>query len=304
MLRILVEDTAAQQIPEDLLLHPHPHQILQSGGHSPIEGSTKRSSIDILRDQKPIVPPIRTTTPVLEETVKATLSPLLSPGPGRSPRPSGEFGRASFDALRRESTDLNKLSRRSMDLTRLNMDGPARISSTSSRRSLSRSRSRPPQKRTVSDQPKKTSDKQDSSDSFVQSLEDPSSSAIGPSPSEETQGSASQILQGSEVFFSPTIQRSQSASRQRTENSLGTNVLSQSPTRFGDQLQNPFPKHAATTGSIEGSLNGQPEALSTPTLQSIVKAGSYPLQRAAGFATYLNKHSKRMSTLLATESMG
>jgi sterol 3beta-glucosyltransferase len=35
-----------------------------------------------------------------------------------------------------------------------------------------------------------------------------------------------------------------------------------------------------------------------------VKAGSYPLQRAAGFAGYLKDHSKRMSSLLATESMG
>ena len=43
---------------------------------------------------------------------------------------------------------------------------------------------------------------------------------------------------------------------------------------------------------------------SAPTLQNIMKAGSYPLQRAMGVAGYLNKHSKRMSNLLATESMG
>jgi sterol 3beta-glucosyltransferase len=51
------------------------------------------------------------------------------------------------------------------------------------------------------------------------------------------------------------------------------------------------------------TVEGEPST-SAPTLQSIVKAGSYPLQRAAGFAGYLNRHSKRMSNLLATESMG
>ena len=42
---------------------------------------------------------------------------------------------------------------------------------------------------------------------------------------------------------------------------------------------------------------------SSPTLQDLVKAGSYPLQRAAGFAGYLKNKSGRMSKLLASESM-
>jgi sterol 3beta-glucosyltransferase len=42
----------------------------------------------------------------------------------------------------------------------------------------------------------------------------------------------------------------------------------------------------------------------TPTLQSLTKMGAYPLQRAGAFAEYLNRQSRRMSSLLATESMG
>jgi len=62
--------------------------------------------------------------------------------------------------------------------------------------------------------------------------------------------------------------------------------------------------HAATIDLIEKSKADQLDGGSAPSLQNLVKAGAYPLQRAAGFANYLNRHSKRMSTLLATESMG
>ncbi|OAL31419.1 hypothetical protein AYO22_01011 [Fonsecaea multimorphosa] len=42
---------------------------------------------------------------------------------------------------------------------------------------------------------------------------------------------------------------------------------------------------------------------SSPTLQDLVKAGSYPLQRAGAFADYLKSRSSSMRKLLATESM-
>lgn len=60
-----------------------------------------------------------------------------------------------------------------------------------------------------------------------------------------------------------------------------------------------------TTGSTDGCNVGAVEPINSGnSLQSFVKAGAYPLQRAAGFASYLNQHSKRMSSILATESMG
>ncbi|KOS22177.1 Sterol 3-beta-glucosyltransferase [Escovopsis weberi] len=69
----------------------------------------------------------------------------------------------------------------------------------------------------------------------------------------------------------------------------------------------PLDTRAQTTGHSE-ALGYQRQTdtptPSTPTLQSITKMGAYPLQRAGAFADYLNKTSKRMSTLFATESMG
>jgi sterol 3beta-glucosyltransferase len=285
-----VEDTIAKQIPEEMLMPT----IASGGAASPKDGASKRSSMH-LTNERPIVPPIRTTTPVLGDAVKATLSPMLSPSPGgASPRVSNDFSRASFDGMRR-SMDLSNFGRRSMDLSRLNMDGHLANSSTSaSGRSLSKTR---PDKR--------TSEKQDSSDSYVHSLDEPESSAALASASDETQGSASQILRGSDVIFKPTIQRTASASRTRDQDK--TISRADSPRRAGTFREGRIggqPRHASTTGSFAGSTSGQTEPPSTPTLQSLVKAGSYPLQRAAGFAGYLNRHSKRMSTLLATESMG
>lgn len=197
---------------------------------------------------------------------------------------------------------MNKLSRRSVDLNRLNTDGPASRSTSLSRsgRSLSGNRLKERQ----------PSEKQDSSDSYVHSLEEPGSSAIAQSASDETQGSASQILRGSEVFFSPTIQRSASATRRRDgDSALGTQTLSRSPNRLSSVKTDglPKPRHANTTGDLAAVGTQQLESTAsgpTPTLQSLVKAGAYPLQRAAGFAGYLNRHSSRMSKMLATESMG
>jgi sterol 3beta-glucosyltransferase len=186
-----------------------------------------------------------------------------------------------------------------MDLNRLNFDGAGRRSVSTSRRSLSRNR--------LGD--RRHSGKQGSSDSYVHSLEEPGSSGALPSASEETQASASQILRGSDVFLSPTIQRSASASRRRSQ-AVNNEALADSPTRITSRDNSntstmPPPRHANTIDSMGGSQTGRDEAsASAPTLQNLVKAGAYPLQRAAGFAGYLNKHSKRMSNLLATESMG
>ena len=287
MLKILVEDTTARQIPEDLLSPPPP----VDGNASPKGVSSKRSSMQATRETKPTLPPIRTTTPALEDSVRATLSPM-SPGGGLSSRPSMDASRASSDALRR-SMDLTKFGRRSVDLSRLNMDGPPRRSFSASRRSSSRQRLE-----------RRPSEKQGSSDSYVHSLEEPGSSAAIASASEETQASASQILRGSDVFLSPTILRTHSASKSRGRDVLAPEPRTESPSRNSiNRRSTPQPpKHAATTGSIEGSDKGNIEA--SGSLNNIMKAGSYPIRGALGVAGYLNKHSKRMSNLLATESMG
>ncbi|KAI9641319.1 Sterol 3-beta-glucosyltransferase [Ciborinia camelliae] len=290
VLKILVEDTIAQKIPEQLLSP----RITAADSR----GSSKRTSFQVSHKQKPHVPPLQTKAPALEEHVRATLSPLLSPRAG-SPRTSTDMSRSNSDIFRR-SLDINKFGRRSIDLNRFTGEGSTSPSanSASTRRSLSANRL---------NQEKRTS-KQGSSDSYVHSLEEPGSSEAAPSASDETQASASQILRGSDVFLSPTIQRSPSAVRNKEKDDLQSpesrslaspkKSIDVSPTRTQR------PQHAATTGSISASNAGQVEITSGPSLQSLVKAGTYPLQRVSGFAGYLNRHSKRVSTLLATESMG
>lgn len=118
----------------------------------------------------------------------------------------------------------------------------------------------------------------DSSDSNLQSsTDDPSYSNLGASVHDDP--SASQILRGSEVFRSPTLRRSPSSTP-----SAETESRAPRPDRptDSDVAQRP----------------------TTPSLQSITKMGSYPLQRAGALADYLNKTGKRMSSLLASESMG
>jgi sterol 3beta-glucosyltransferase len=287
VLKILVEDTTAQQIPDELLSPRTANDEI----HSPKTGNSKRSSMHLEKESKPINSP---PPPMLEENVRATLSPLIGT---QSPRASTDVSRASSDMLRK-SIDLSKFGRRSVDLNRLNMEG-GRRSMSASRRSASRNRLGDDRRQLI---------KQGSSDSYVHSLEDPASSGALQSNSDETQASASQILKGSDVFFSPTIQRAASTSQRRARGPNTPEARTQSPSRNTANLAgsaHPAIKHAATTGSIGESSSGQAELSGTaPTLQNLVKAGSYPLQRAAGFAGYLNKHSKRMSTLLATESMG
>jgi sterol 3beta-glucosyltransferase len=291
VLRILVEDTTAKQIPEDLLSPAVPKDERPSPKRSTSHQS-RRTSAQLPQEIRPSMTlPIPADTPVLEESVRATLSPI---GVVQSPRASVDISRASSDAYRR-SMDLTKFGRRSVDLNRMNMDSGGRRSMSASRRSLSRNRL----------DEKNPSEKQGSSDSYVHSLEDHGSSAVLPSGSDDTQASASQILRGSDVFLSPTIQRSSSASRPRDADSQPKLPISHSPTRSDTINSRPRPKHALTAGTLAGPSSQQSDQnMPGPSLQNLVKAGAYPLQRAAGFAGYLNRHSKRMSTLLATESMG
>ncbi|KXJ89278.1 hypothetical protein Micbo1qcDRAFT_184542 [Microdochium bolleyi] len=219
-------------------------------------------------------------SPKLRDHVKATLSPVV-PAEASSPRASGDFSRASFDAIRH-------IGRRSMDL-----DTAAREASQSktqqARRSFSASRSLSRSRRP--DQSAHT-DKLASSESYVQSIEDPSGTS-GMIESSNESPSGSQILRGSEVFHSPTLPR-RSASG------------------------SPAPGHSKTAHRRSQPLKSEPSALRAPgskagdtsedgevqSLQNLVKMGAYPLQRAGLFANYLNQTSKRMSNLLATESMG
>ena len=156
------------------------------------------------------------------------------------------------------------------------------------------------------------------SDSYVQS--------IHPSTTESTitsvndNGSASQILSRSDVFRSPTMRRlAESPDREsnlelphlgikhaRTD-SRNDKVLVSPPSR--SQTDQPFSPpldhNAGRTPRASSDLPGAgfSHSSSTQSFQQYVK-GSLPVQKAAGLAGYLRRNSKKMSTLLATESMG
>jgi len=82
---------------------------------------------------------------------------------------------------------------------------------------------------------------------------------------------------------------------------MQTDVKAHPPSRAHTQRQTRKDRQELLGADDDRQLQ---ESSSSPTLQQLVKAGAYPLQRAAGFAGYLRNHSKRMSNLLATESMG
>ena len=222
----------------------------------------------------------------LSDSVRATLVPRSPTSNGPSPRPSGDFTRNSFDAFK-------PFGRRSLDVSQI-----TGALQESPRRSFSHGR-RPHSKSRPNDASRNPPEKQSSSDSYVQSLEDPSQaslSAMVASGSDDP--SASQILRGSEVFQSPTIRRSASGSRASEPDGVARKHRGRTPA-----LATYSGRHAITTGHVPDTAfrDGAP---ATPTLQSISKMGTYPLQRAGAFADYLNRQSRRMSTLLATESMG
>ncbi|KAL2163771.1 hypothetical protein VTH06DRAFT_5830 [Thermothelomyces fergusii] len=191
-------------------------------------------------------------TYAIDEATLSPVSPLL--GSPSSPRQSADRPRSSFDAFNpfRRSTDTREGAP--------NLDSPPRRSRSASRRSFSR-------KRDCSHQ------RHESSDSYVQSMGDPShaslSAMIASASTEDP--SASQILKDSDVFHSPNPnkQAQRDASKPRT----------------------------AEAGDAEPTA-------STPTLQSIATMGGYPFRKANALIGYLDRHSRRMSSLLATESMG
>ena len=296
VLHTMVNDTTAQKIPRDIL-SPSPAD----------ESPCSRDSSQLPRKKQPYDPragsPLDNATRVLNDNVRATLAPFSPTGSGQvSPRVSGDWGRHSMD-----------ISRKSIDVGRKSVDFPASISSRTSfergRRSASTSRNRSTRK-PLGRKAQPTAP-QGSTDSFVHSLEQGTESSVPNLSSNETQASGSQILNRSDVFQSPTIQRlhvspppDKDSQRGRSADSGSSNSID---THSKNHYRNRFYREQSRVGNQE---SGDPnrghlsQSNSSPTIHQLVKVGAYPLQRAAGFAGYLRSRSKRMSNLLATESMG
>ncbi|KAI0453904.1 hypothetical protein F5B21DRAFT_525371 [Xylaria acuta] len=219
-------------------------------------------------------------SPNLLENVKATLSPRSS----QTHRDSGS--RFSGDVIR---DAFHQSGRGSLD-----HDRPTGFSRTRQSFSGCRSPSKSYQYDSAASQ-----ENRGSSDSYVQSLEDPSTSGLVASSNEDPSGS--QILRGSEVFHRPLIRHSNSTSQSPgTNKPLDKAAAEKRSDKITQQLH-----RATTTGHVNDfGVGERPDRATTPTLQNLAKMGTYPLQRAGVFANYLNQTSRRMSNLLATESMG
>ncbi|KAL9615535.1 MAG: hypothetical protein Q9167_000048 [Letrouitia subvulpina] len=284
VLQAMVDGTAAQKIPTDYFSSSHlDNNEISSREHS--QGPRQSS------DGK-LISPDEHSSHLLHDSVRATLSPA-APRSQVSPRPSGEWARSSVD-----------LSRKSVEFGRPSFDQV--------RRSMSASRVGRSRKRDVETSPSPRL--QGSQDSYVHSLDRDTESPTLNFSSNATQTSGSQILNRSDVFQSPTInqlqrspstyeedQRRRSKETTRT-NSIHSRVHIHPPTRAQTQQASPAIERPHPTRFESDTSWQQPNP--SPTLQQLVKAGSYPLQRAAGFAGYLRNRSSKMSRLLATESMG
>ena len=284
----MVDDTAAQQIPPDFL-----HQSPGKEEHSASCERTKglKPSLDIAfastRDQ---------ITLALHDSVRATLAPVSPHSTGHaSPRPSNEWGRNSTDHSRNSMESSREYGRSSFD--------HGRRSASTSRMSLSRKR--------LPGHESPLAKPQGSSSSYVHSVEPGTESSAADYSHTDTEASGSQILNRSDVFQSPTIQHKEKSSQRKIVHHMkheNTEVSSLFPAEL--HVRPPIrpntqrsPKDLQHPTRLEERPYLQ-QSSSSPALQQLVKASKAPLQRAAGLAGYLRTRSKRMSNLLATESMG
>lgn len=201
-----------------------------------------------------------------------------------SPRLSGDWGRSSGE-LGRKSIDLGK------DFSRSSFDR-GRRSVNISRMSIARKGSpdKPPSSRLHG-----------SSGSYVHSLERGTESSTLNHSGNDTHASGSQILSRSDVFHSPTIQKvGRSSSKSKDIDQKRPDAAGRMNSPHASARTQPLPRSQIRQRSPTGTLylsqsEGQlQQSSSSLTLQ----------QRAAGFAGYLRTRSKRMTHLLATESMG
>jgi len=218
-------------------------------------------------------------TPVLKEHVRDTLSSLSPAGSGRvSPRPSGEFSRPSVELGRRSLNISQESLRRS--------GSPARNSVGLDRHSLTSSASQP----TSPNRPF-------SSESIVQSFGE-SSDAIRLSSDEERGASASNILDRSDVFQSPTLKEPGRSEDPRRSSSLKEARTFPPRPRLG------LGSRKKARGSTAGSdSDTEATGKASPRLQDIAKSGSFPLQRAADWADWMKKRSKKVGVMIAAQPM-
>ncbi|KAK7533162.1 sterol 3-beta-glucosyltransferase [Phyllosticta citribraziliensis] len=222
--------------------------------------------------------------------------------PQRTPdsRASGDSSRSSFDTKRRKSSEQIRTSlergRRAFTKTQ---DKPAGCSADK------------PALSPISSNPR------DSAASYA--LENETESSLAVQSLNDTDTSASQILNRSDVFHQNEHNYSQrrlsDASMEYGKNSQDT---ARSTNTDKEARLRPHTDHTASTARTRTPVQESRE-LATDSqihdeklqvsasgygLSGIVNAGTYPFQKASGFAGYIKKRSRHMGNILASESMG
>jgi sterol 3beta-glucosyltransferase len=280
------------------------HQASHNQG---VGSATTPTALGLSNPRDPIAAQGSPIPPQIRENVRATLSPLPGPHIGR-PSLSAESRRSSADVSRR-SVDVHH----SMDTSR-NFRRP----SYEARRSYSGSRQDKQSMSRPGDRSPLSAKQQDSSESATNSLGPGTESSAAVQSIDESNASASQILNRSDVFRAPIIHppgvstsdRSDSLARhsQDTTRSSGAGKSlmkaprpsAQVPASSSGNRHSPLAAADADDDTDAHNIN-QGLSGSSSAIQDIA---SYPLQKATGLAGFLKTRSKKMGNLLATESMG
>jgi sterol 3beta-glucosyltransferase len=141
---------------------------------------------------------------------------------------------------------------------------------------------------------------------------DPSSESSILDATTNDNASASNILARSDVFHSPTINRFTTSPDREDLSKLETarpgsthdNIIVSPPSRSQNDkaFASNNDQHLTPRPSTDLSNQTVPQTNSSSSLQQLVK-GSFPIQKAAGFAGYIKRKSGKMGSLLSTESM-
>ncbi|KAK5942715.1 Sterol 3-beta-glucosyltransferase [Knufia obscura] len=277
-LRTLFEDSSSRRVSVDLL-SPTTNDGGPPSARVPSPGP--RKSMQGVRDISPMSP--------IRESVRATLTPFTRLPDGKmTPRMSGEFTRPNHSPARTSLDQQAEYGRRSFDR---------------GRRSDSMNRLEPgqPERRQARSPLARPVEGSHDSDADASPDKETESSAAAMSSTADANMSASQILSRSDVFRAPPVRRMSTLMSTDTEDENKSSEEDHEPTfKLSNERKVALQAEAASEQPTTSS--GVPRTAS-PTLQEIVKAGSYPLQRAGAFAGYLKNRSEKMSKLLATESM-
>lgn len=242
-----------------------------------------------------------TNAPHITENVRATLSPLPAPYIGRT---------STSDASARSSTDMHQKGweiRRSMDNSR-----SFRRPSHEGRRSPSGVRQEKETHSRPGDQ-SPLSPRAGDSESATLSLEPGTESSLALQSIDDSNASASQILERSDMFQAPVLHPPGMSAPGKLN---GSERHSQDTTRStgARQLQGKPPQSSKRPGSVtplkaahdadDDTDNSQTQPILSGSSSALQDIAAYPLQKASGIAGFLRTRSKRMGSLLATESMG